>query len=431
MSNALAIAAVTAVLKNLLDNALIDNANATLSDPVIVKTLAPDRVKAGQAGQTEKTQLNLFMYHGMPNPGWSNVGLPSRDGNGERLTNPPLALDLYYLLTAYGEKDFEAEILLGYAMQVLHETPVLAREAIRKALGPSSPVDPDVLPEGMEKLAASDLADQAELIKLTPQPMSTDEMSKLWTTFQTNYRLSVAYRASVVLIESQRPARSPLPVLTRGRPDPLTGREEGVISQPNLLPPFPTLQTASPPNLQPAVRMGEMLTLGGHHLGGVRAARFTHARSSQTLELPAASGTSPAGFQVQIPQNSDDWQAGLYSVAAVIQPAGQTERTTNELPVALAPRIDSISANTAGDTITVQCSPKVWKTQRATLVVGDREITADQITVEKTDTLTFKSSRFPKGQQWVRLRVNGVDSLLINRSGPVPTFDASQQVTVP
>lgn len=431
MSNALAIAAVTAVLKNLLDNALIDNANAAISDPVTVKTLAPDRIKAGQTGQTEKTQLNLFMYHVTPNPGWSNVGLPSRDGNGGRTTNPPLALELYYLLTAYGEKDFEAEVLLGYAMQVLHETPVLARGAIRKALEPSSPVDADVLPGEMEKLAASDLAEQAELIKLTPQPMSTEEMSKLWTTFQTNYRPSVAYRASVVLIESQRPARSALPVLTRGRPDPVTGREEGVISQPDLLPPFPTLQKVAPPNRQPAVRMGEMLTLGGHHLGGVRAARFTHARWSQTLELPTASGATPAELQVQVPQNSDDWQAGLYSVAAVVQPTGQTERTTNELPVALAPRIDSISANTAGDKITVQCSPKVWKTQRATLVVGDLEIIADQITAEKTDTLTFKSSHFPKGQQWVRLRVDGVDSLLIDRSGPLPAFDNSQRVTVP
>lgn len=423
MSNALAIAAVTAVLKNLLDNALIDSANVAISDPVTVKTRAPDRVRSAQNGQNEEqTQLNLFMYHVTPNPGWSNVGLPSRDGNGERVTNPPLALDLHYLLTAYGANDFEAEVLLGYAMQVLHETPVLARGAIRKALEPSSPVDADVLPQGMEKLAASALAEQAELIKLTPQPMNTEEMSKLWTTFQTNYRPSVAYRASVVLIESQRTARSPLPVLTRG-----------VTVQPSLLPPFPTLQKVTPPNEQPAVHMGEMLTLGGHHLGGVQAARFTHARSSQTLELPASPGATPTGFQIQIPQNSNDWQAGLYSVAAVVQPTGQTERATNELPIALAPRIDfdSLSINPAGDTIEVPCSPKVWKTQRATLVVGDLETAAEPFTAEKTDTLTFKSSRFPKGQQWVRLRVDGVDSLLIDRSGPVPTFGASQQVTVP
>jgi len=446
MSNALAVAAVTAVLKNLLDNALIDSANATISDPVTVKTLAPDRVRPAQNSQPEPTQLNLFMYHVTPNPGWSSVGLPSRDGNGERVTNPPLALDLFYLLIAYGQGDFEAEVLLGYAMQVLHETPVLTREAIRTALEPTSPVDGDVLPGGMETLAASDLAEQAELIKLTPQPMSTDEMSKLWTTFQTNYRPSVSYRASVVLIESQRPARSPLPVLTRGGLDPATGREEGVTSQPNLLPPFPTLQTVTPPNRQSAVRMGEVLGFEGHHLDGdAVSARFTHARSSETLELLALGATS-TGFQVRIPpdpapgpvaadspRNPDNWRPGLYSVAAVVRRAGQPDRETNELPVALAPSIGSITTSSVGDKVTlkVTCSPKVWKTQRAKIVVGEHEVAAEEITAEKTGTLEFESSSFPSGQQWRRLRVDGVESILVDRSGAVPAFDTSQQVTIP
>ena len=133
----------------------------------------------------------MFLYHVTPNPGWRSVGLPSHNGNGGRLANPPLALDLHYLLTAYGQKVFQAEVLLGYAMQVLHETPVLTREAIRKALESPSPVGGGVLPPGMQNLAASELADQAELIKIVPQPMSTDETSKLWTVFQTNYRPSV------------------------------------------------------------------------------------------------------------------------------------------------------------------------------------------------------------------------------------------------
>ena len=96
-------------------------------------------------------------------------------------------------------------------------------------------------------LAASDLAEQVELIKITPQPMSTEEASKLWTAFQTNYRPSAAYHVSVVLIEGAA-TRSPLPVLTRGKPDPVPSRESGIISQPDLLPPFPTLQKVTPPD---------------------------------------------------------------------------------------------------------------------------------------------------------------------------------------
>ena len=82
----------------------------------------------------EQSRLNLFMYRVTPNQGYSNVELPSQDSRGVRLANPPLALDLHYLLSAYGADELHGEILLGYGMQLLHETPVLSREAIRRSL---------------------------------------------------------------------------------------------------------------------------------------------------------------------------------------------------------------------------------------------------------------------------------------------------------
>jgi len=444
MSSALAIASVTAVLKDLLDNAMIDHSvSASVGGTVTVTALAPDRIKTGD---DESAQLNLFLYHITPNPGWRNVGQPSRNERGERLTNPPLALDLYYLLTAYGKQDFEAEILLGYATQIFHETPILTRDAIRKALAPPSPVGGNILPPALGALVASDLADQVELIKISPHQMTTEEISKLWTAFQTKYRSSVAYHASVVLIQSKYPIRSPLPVLTRGKPDTATGRDEGMISQPSLIPPYPTLQEAIPQNQQPAIRMGEILILRGHHLDGDQVtARFMHVRSSGTLELPVSPGGTSIECQVQTPpdpapgpvtpdspQNPDNWQAGVYSVAAVIHRSGQPDRITNELPVVLAPRIKNITSSTTGGmvTLTVECSPKVWKTQQATLVVSDREIAVEPITQDKTDILTFISSSLPGGPQWVRLRVDGIDSILIDRNVQPPAFDSTQEVTI-
>src|SRR5688500_2501290 len=114
MSNALALAAVTAVLMDLLQNTLIDNDLSAGLGEVKVTAMPPDRVIAGQNGNVTN-QLNLFLYRVSPNQGWRNVGLPSRSSHsGERLSNPPLALDLHYLLTAYGRSDLDAEILLGY-----------------------------------------------------------------------------------------------------------------------------------------------------------------------------------------------------------------------------------------------------------------------------------------------------------------------------
>ena len=68
---------------------------------------------------------------------------------------------------------------------------------------------------------------------------------------QSHFRPTAAYTASVVLIEATQPARSPLPVLSRGRVDPATGRDGGVVVNPGLVPPLPTLTAVVPPAHQP------------------------------------------------------------------------------------------------------------------------------------------------------------------------------------
>lgn len=446
MSNALALAAVTAVLKNLLDNALIDaSLSQAVGGTITVSTLPPDRI---ETGENEAPRLNLFLYQVAPNAALRNIELPARDGRGRRVANAPLALDLYYLLSAYSAQDFEAEILLGYGMQMLHETPVLSREAIRLTMTPPSPVNGGILPPAVGALAASDLAEQMELVKLSPHVLTTEEMSKLWTAFQAKYRPSAAYIVTVVLIEARAPTRSPLPVLTRGEPDPATGRDRGIIAFTGLVPPFPALTAATPPDAQLAVRMGETLTLVGQNLeGDAVAARFTHVGTGFELELDAEPGATARGFQVEIPPdppagpvppdspfNPANWQAGVYAVAAIVRRAGEPDRMTNQLPVVLAPRLDAIAAApAAGDevTVTIDVSPPVRRVQRTRLVVGTEEVAVDAIAGESTPTLAFTSAALPSGSQFVRLRVDQAESVLIDRSVKPPVFDATQQVSIP
>src|SRR3954470_8964115 len=159
MSNALGIAAGTAVLRDLLNNGLSAHDLTAGTRLVTVTSSPPDLVPTGEH---EVSQLNLFMYHATPNAAWRNAALPSRDGDGGRLTNPPLALDLHYLLTAYGADDFVGDILLGYAAQLLHERPALDRGAIRTALGAPPPVTGSALPPALQALSAAELADQVE-----------------------------------------------------------------------------------------------------------------------------------------------------------------------------------------------------------------------------------------------------------------------------
>lgn len=213
MSTALAIASVTYVIKDLLNNGVIDHEiGDTLKGEVKVTALPPDRVDATVG--TSQNQLNIYMYQATPNAAYRNVDYPAFDKRGDRIGNPPLALDLHYILTAYSMNELHSEILLGYGMQLLHEIPVLNRDDIRISLGSGLTIDGG-LPDELLALSTSGLADQVEQVKLTPETLTTGEIFNLWAAFQAKYRPSAAYKATVVLIEGHRSTKSSLPVLKR------------------------------------------------------------------------------------------------------------------------------------------------------------------------------------------------------------------------
>jgi hypothetical protein len=115
---------------------------------------------------------------------------------------------LHYLLTAYGAQDYQTEILLGHALQVLHESPVLERERIRSSLSALSHTrDRRVIPAPQAALAKSDLADQVDNITITPEFLSTEEISKLWSALQAKYRPSATYKVSAVFIDGVKPGK--------------------------------------------------------------------------------------------------------------------------------------------------------------------------------------------------------------------------------
>lgn len=404
MSNPLAIAAVTATLRNLLTQGMTADLPGTS-----VTTQPLDKARDGNTGN----QLNLFLYQTVPNAALRNMDMPRQVKPGETGW-PPLALNLYYLVTAYGQNDDDTSShhLLGRAMSILHDHPLLGSDEIKAAL------------------TDNDLHEQVERVRITPQPLSLDEMSKLWTAFQTQYRISAAYQVSVVLIESTRPAKTPLPVLTRGPGD------QGATAQPDLTPPFPTLERVLPPNQQPSARLGDILTIQGHHLDGDSViVRFVNPRLTAPIEIAPLPGGTAKEMTVQLPNDPTHWPAGFYTLAAVISRAGEPDRTTNELPFSLAPRILTVAPNPAARdangnvTLALTCSPEVQPAQRAALLLGDREILA-QPHPAQTDTLTFVVKAAPAGEHYVRLRVDGVDSLLVDRTVTPPVFDVTQKVTI-
>jgi hypothetical protein len=404
MSNSLAIAAVTATLSRLLGDSLKDDLGGGN-----VTTRPPDKARDGNSNQ-----VNLFLYNVALDPAWRNTDMPRQARPGET-GYPPLALNLFYLLTAYGKDDDKPDPnshrLLGSAMSVLHDHPLLGAAEIKAAL------------------SGNDLGDQIERVRITPQQLSIEELSKLWTIFQTQYRISVAYQVSVVLIESKRESKTPLPVLQRGKDD------RGISSQPDLLAPYPTLTGATIPQGRPAALLGDTLTFTGYRLDGATVlVRFSNRRLAAPIDVPATGNA--AQVTTVLPNKPADWPAGTYTAAVIVRRTGEPDRVTNGLPLTLAPKITSALPievkrdNKSRATIELTCAPEVRAEQEAMLLVGDRAVTAQSFN-NQTNKLKFVVSDAVLGEFFVRLRVDGSDSLLVkDYQVTPPTFDGTQKVKI-
>lgn len=205
MSSFLAIGGVSATLQALLRDRMELPPPMLRSDlQVTVSTPQPENDQQA----AESPQANLFLYRATENGALKNQMIPGQ-GHPSEYGHPPLSLVLHYLLTAYGATDdnglvneTRAHFLLGSAMRVLHDYPVIT-ESLMTVNSPPIQVLHD------------SLRGEFEQVKVTLDPISLEDVSKVWTALTRPYRLSAAYSVSVVQIESRRTKTLAAPVLTR------------------------------------------------------------------------------------------------------------------------------------------------------------------------------------------------------------------------
>ena len=429
MSDALAIAAITNILRQVLIRGI------TADVPGIDVTTRPlDKARTDGNG----SQVNLFLYHALPNAAWRNMDVPWRHRVGET-GYPPLALNLHYLVTAYygqNEDDIDTTTdntrilgshrLIGLAMAILHDHPVLDAEAIN-----------DLLPEN-DRL--NHPYDQLENVRITPVPLTLDEVSKLWSGFQTQYRLSAAYNVSAVLIESARQRPKALPVIRRGDTD---GGAFVQAGQP------PYILSVQPPGSKAGAEPGDRIVIKGLHLDNPDiTVRFRHRLLDEALELVPTGERTAAKLEVQIPDTAADsqmpgtWVPGVYNLTLQQKRPSLPVVTSNTIPMALAPRIvdiDPRNANPGPVSLKVQCIPQIREDQQVVLVLVDREIPSQAVDTPpdpaQATTVTFDFdidvSEAPPDVYVVRLRVDGIDSIPVIFSDTAPPeFDDNQKVTI-
>lgn len=431
MSNHLAIAAVTATLRTLLSSQIRN-----------VTAQPPDRASQ-DAGVGDR--INLFLYQTTPNSAWRNMDMPGQVKPGER-GNPPLALNLSYLLTAYGpatpDADLTAHRLLGEALSMLHDHPVLRADDIRNATN------------DIADLRSSDLDQQVERVHINPiVPLTFEEMSKMWATFQTPYRLSATFQASVVLIESARSSLAAMPVLRRGKDD------RGVLANTGVGPIISRIDyraDAQAPIL-PAAEPGRTVMILGQDLptAGVsivirdpkREAVHGVADPDVVATLKPDANSTATSLSVTLKATNAVWPAGQLTLELQI-PTPDRKVFSNTIPLLLAPRLKRNATQKPvvliGDEdgrriLRLGLQDPLGDNRRVYLLLNPLQPGAVHQLVQERDLTgigtfepAFNISQVPPGDYWIRLRVDGVDSFLMEFVNNVPQnhFDDKLKIRI-
>ncbi|HLO89145.1 MAG TPA: DUF4255 domain-containing protein [Nostocaceae cyanobacterium] len=410
MSNDVAIATVTATLKYILEEGVTRNGGA-----VEVTTLPPNTEGEG----IPKLGVNLYLYRITPNMAMANSDLRPLRPKGELIKKFHSALDLHYLITFYGnDAKLEAQKLSGLVIRTLADNPILTPELITRALALST--DPD--------LGRSDLMEQTDRVRVTPNFLTNDELSKIWSTLvQTPYRLCLAYQASMVLLEGTRHGEVPLPLRER---------------RSYLIPNQPVIERVlSDAGQWKPILANSTLLIQGKQLAGVQT---WVQLGSQKFSPQNVTDTEVTLSLAEI--NPEDLRAGIQSVQIVHFQADTPEPLpaveSNVVAFVLCPAIESVGVEnlqmqrrgTRDGQITLELNMQVGTTQRVLLLLN--EVPGDSgdgsgayiFKAEKRTTETrspvFLCQNVKVGTYLVRVQVDGAASQLkVDNNPESPTFD--------
>jgi hypothetical protein len=210
MSNYLAVATVTETLRYMLQTEV----NKAVSGAIV----EAHRPEATPIAGKDAAAINIYLYQVLPNAAWRNQPYEARtQAGGTRSKDDTVArqrlvpINLHYLFSFYGnEKELEPQRLLGVALTTLEANSRLDPATIRSQRESYAYLRrPDVKPD--EDSFLDEQVRRIQGVTLTALALNLEELSKLWSVFfQVPYALSVAYEASVVLLDVGSAVKPPL-----------------------------------------------------------------------------------------------------------------------------------------------------------------------------------------------------------------------------
>ncbi len=132
-----------------------------------------------------ETVASLYLYHVDIDPHRRNQPpLPDRD-EALQFRNPPLPLKLRYLFTPVHDSEEVNQLLLGRVLQHFDDFrtfDTLSDVPVGDGYGGASP-----------------------MLRITPDPLTLEQLSQLWNAFSAPYRVAVAFLVDIVAIDSGLP----------------------------------------------------------------------------------------------------------------------------------------------------------------------------------------------------------------------------------
>jgi hypothetical protein len=393
MSTYAAVGAVGVTLQRLLRDRI--DAPATLPPAT---TIAVTIGNPPEEPETEAPIVNLFLYRLSLNGALSNHQPPGR-GERNAYGHPPLSLNLYYLLNTYGtttspgsdtlQDEILAHDLLGSAMRILNDYPILT---------------PAIETSGGQQVLDPDLLDASEAVKITLDPLSLEDLSKVWTALSRPFRPSAAYEVSVIQIDPRVGSGNVLPV---GPIGPVSGPKVYTVA--GTSPTIDDLHAAQRTSAQ--VRVGETLVLEGSGFVGDET-----LVTIDGLEGPAQVTSVREDRLGALVVDDPRLEPGIHSLCVshgVMIGEPLRRRATfvsNTVAFALVPRVDSVTL--AGGTITIEGNRLLTTGVECLTLVGEETV----ISYEPASTATSLEIALPPGlvpglAVRVFVRVNGVQSI--------------------
>lgn len=139
--------------------------------------------------------ISLFLYRIAANT--SRRNLPPTTGPDGRRFRPPIPVDLYYIATAWAPTAVRQQRLLGWAIRMFEDVPVLPTGLLNN-YGP----EPEIFKQG-------------ETVEIILDSLTLQDLNNFWGVSKSSLQLSVGYIARMLFIQSSMPITEYAEVQTR------------------------------------------------------------------------------------------------------------------------------------------------------------------------------------------------------------------------